>query len=198
MLVSAQPWYQGGYRANIVTHSIARLARLVHDCRKDGEFDLRTIWQRQAVPEAVESQLMEIAKRVFEVLIHPDAGIQNVTEWSKKEACWTRVAATTPPVLKAFLDLITDRSEVKQRKKAAARTQRVDDGISAQAEVVGKPATFWKRLLDWGSAHRVLTADQIDGLRIATKIPLKIPNEVHSKKILQALARAEEEGFESA
>jgi hypothetical protein len=192
VLVSAQPWYQGGYRANIVTHSIAR------HCRKDGEFDLRTIWQRQAVPEAVESQLMEIAKRVFEVLIHPDAGIQNVTEWSKKEACWTRVAATTPPVLKAFLDLITDRSEVKQRKKAAARTQRVDDGISAQAEVVGKPATFWKRLLDWGSAHRVLTADQIDGLRIATKIPLKIPNEVHSKKILQALARAEEEGFESA
>jgi len=141
---------------------------------------------------------MEIAKRVFEVLIHPDAGIQNVTEWSKKEACWTRVAATTPPVLKAFLDLITDRSEVKQRKKAAARTQRVDDGISAQAEVVKMPGSYWKSLLDWGLAHRAVAPDEAAGLKIAAQIPNKIPNEVHSKKILQALARAEEEGFESA
>lgn len=198
VLVSAQPWYQGGYRANIVTHGIARLARLVRDCRKDGEFDLRTIWQQQAVPEAVESQLMEIARQVFEVLTHPDAGIQNVTEWSKKEACWTRVADTTPPVLKAFLDLITDRSEVKQRKKAAARTQRVDDGISAQAEVVKRPASYWKRLLDWGLAHRVVAADEAAGLKIAAQLPNKIPNEVYCRKILQALARAEEEGFESA
>lgn len=195
-IVTSQTWYQGGYRAQTVTHTVARLAKLVRDCARNGEFDFRIIWQQQSLPEPLQLQIAQIAKEVFGVLTTPDSGIQNVTEWSKKEACWTRVAATKPEIVPSFLAMITDRKEVAQRKRDAVQLQRVDSGISAQQQVVEQPATFWKHLLDWGQKHRILGPDEIAGLKLAARLPDKIPNEIHCKKILQALERARGEGFE--
>ena len=90
-LVSEQYWYQGGYRANIVTYTIALLSHLVSGHRK--VFDFEQLWKRQALPNELEPTLQELAKAVFEVLTQPPEGMSNVTEWSKKEACWKRVQA---------------------------------------------------------------------------------------------------------
>src|SRR5262249_10853701 len=75
----------GGYRANIVTYSLALLAHL-----SAHRIDLEAIWARQDISEALADVIVEISYDVHRVLVNPPGG-GNVTEWAKKEACWERM-----------------------------------------------------------------------------------------------------------
>lgn len=72
-----QPWYEGGYRANVVAYGIAKLA---HDVEKLGvTVDFGEVWRKQAISSAFEKTLIASAKTCHEVLITPPAGMSNVT-----------------------------------------------------------------------------------------------------------------------
>lgn len=82
-IVSSQHF--GGYRANIVTYSIAYLAYATSQ-----RVDLDGIWREQAISDALAEAIEAICTPVREALVDaPGSG--NVTEWCKKEACWHRV-----------------------------------------------------------------------------------------------------------
>ena len=88
-IVSAQSWYEGGYRANIVAYAIAKLA---HDvAKRKRAVDFRLIWSKQSIPKAMEKALAHTAEAAHDVLVDTPVGIRNVTEWAKKQACWDRV-----------------------------------------------------------------------------------------------------------
>lgn len=67
-VVSHQPWFEQGYRANIVTYSIALLHRLIVQQFKGMDLDLQLIWNRQQVPDAVTNELVKITKYVFDTI----------------------------------------------------------------------------------------------------------------------------------
>jgi hypothetical protein len=48
-LVSIQSWYEKGYRANIVTYSIALLAYLIKKGFPDRSFDFHSVWEKQII-----------------------------------------------------------------------------------------------------------------------------------------------------
>jgi hypothetical protein len=52
-VVTHQPWYEQGYRANIVTYSIALFHKLVRSQFPGREVDLQIIWNRQSVPDII-------------------------------------------------------------------------------------------------------------------------------------------------
>ncbi|OHV42024.1 MULTISPECIES: AIPR family protein [Pseudofrankia] len=83
----------GGYLANIAAATLS----LVVD-RFGGAIDLNRIWRMQAVPEALERIVPDLATRVRDVITNPP-GNGNVTEWCKKEASWHEVQLIkwTPP-----------------------------------------------------------------------------------------------------
>jgi AIPR protein len=72
----------GGYRANIVTYSLAWLS---HNTAQ--RLDLDRIWKSQAVPQPLEESIRVIAKAAYDHLVDGAQG-GNVTEWAKKERCW--------------------------------------------------------------------------------------------------------------
>jgi hypothetical protein len=76
----------GGYRANIVTYS---LAWVFHRTAKGIELD--QIWSQQDIEKPLAELLCDVAKGVHRIII--DAGGLNVTEYCKREACWERVRA---------------------------------------------------------------------------------------------------------
>ncbi|WP_392566807.1 AIPR family protein [Utexia brackfieldae] len=88
-LVSAQFWYNGGYRANIVAYTLAILGYFV--ALEHKSIDFIKIWQLQLVPESFEKAIIITAKLVHDDIIQPKQGISNVTEWCKKEECWLRL-----------------------------------------------------------------------------------------------------------
>jgi len=88
-IVSAQEY--PGYRANIVTFSIAWLAR-----RSAKRINLDEIWKHQAIPSKLAEALDAVAHAARKHIINPPGG-RNITEWCKKDECWlafqdTRIA----------------------------------------------------------------------------------------------------------
>ena len=72
----------GGYRANIVTYTIAFLSY-----KTAQRIDLERIWREQALTPVLEWEIIEISKFVQKLIVNPPGGA-NVGEWCKKEKCW--------------------------------------------------------------------------------------------------------------
>lgn len=194
-LVTRQPWYQNGYRANIVAYTVARLADLIKAKVPRKALDLRGIWTKQDISLNLDKQLTHIAKAVFDVIVSPSHGFQNVTEWCKKELCWQRVRESDVQVERAFIKELIDEDEVRTVKRDARTQQHVTSGIEDQTKVVSLGAAYWVKVGEWGRQKKLLTDADEKLLKIATKIPVKIPQDWQSTALLGIVARMEEEGF---
>lgn len=191
-LVTKQPWYEGGYRANIVAYAIAKLAHDVELSRRAVNFE--AIWRAQGISSAMQDALTRSAKEVTQVLISPPAGLRNVTEWAKQQACWTRVATLKIAWPESwFLELLSDEEE-KGAAKAAVREQKVLNGIEAQTAVVKAGARFWKDLKRWASENGCLTSKELQIVDVAASMPRTLPTEKQSIVIMKALDKARAEG----
>jgi hypothetical protein len=145
-LVSEQPWYNGGYRANIVAYALASLNEVA--CRLGKCVDFTRVWNQQSVPPSLHDALAVAAKHVNDDIVQPPIGISNISEWCKREQCWTRLLGTIDrlevALPAAFFDELTTHEEVNLEKREASVTLKIDDGIEAQKVVVGIPAEKWQ------------------------------------------------------
>jgi AIPR protein len=82
-LVSAQDF--GGYRANIVTYTLAYLGHWTAH-----RIDLERIWRDQAISPTLVDAIVAVSVDVHRLLTTPPGGA-NVTEWAKRGGCWDRV-----------------------------------------------------------------------------------------------------------
>jgi len=193
-IVSKQPWYSGGYRANIVTYAIARLSQEIA-AAQIGTLDFRSIWQLQRLSDGLCDQLASTAKVVYEVITDPVAGRQNVTQWCKRPECWLSVKAAAAPLLPDFAAELVLAAEVREYDRLARLQQQMDSGIDTQARVVALGTEYWRELLSWGSNRRFVTAEEQRLLRIAAGYAIGLPNERQSKRLLQLVERCKNEGF---
>jgi hypothetical protein len=76
----------GGYKANIVTYTIAKL---VHASR--GRVDLDRIWREQDLSTALREALTQLSFLVQKVITSPPDGRTHIGEWTKKPECWDNV-----------------------------------------------------------------------------------------------------------
>jgi hypothetical protein len=132
----------GGYRANIVTYSIAKLALATGQ-----RLNLERIWHDQSVTDATADALAEISNTVNKIITQPIGGT-HVGEWTKKEACWAHVAEadwTVHAALAAELILITQGAEAGSSSKGVGRAAD-PDGL---ARVMAVEAKTWFALSHW-------------------------------------------------
>src|SRR5690606_27277282 len=102
-IVPAQPWYTGGYRANIVTYAISKVVR---DADNRGRvIDLDQTWRMKRVSPELERALMAAAEAANVVITNPPAGVRNMSEGAKKQACWAELAKR-PVVYEAGFDAV--------------------------------------------------------------------------------------------
>jgi len=197
-LVSAQPWYNGGYRANVVAYTLALLGHYASKQLKSINF--MSIWMAQSVPSELEHALEVTAELVQDNITQPRQGISNVTEWCKKEACWQSLkenSETLEKLLpKGFKDILISKESVLSEKKQARKLQKVDDGIEAQKTVLKVPANQWRLLLQQCSPKGFLTEKELSIVTIATQIPKKIPTEKQSLILIGVLEKAKHEGIQ--
>ena len=196
--VSQSDWYKAntGYRANIVTYAIARFALAATEVEKGSEFNLEMIWNLQAVPSEILEELVEIAESVREVLVDPNRPVTNVTEWAKRAACWEKIKEIPfdfPPELSPWI-LSTD--EVKETKTRGRRTQKIDNGIGAEVEVLTLGPQYWVRLRDFGIQMKKLSDTDRSFISYATGERGKSPSEKQCVRLLQIRDRMVELGFE--
>ena len=190
--VSAQSWYDGGYRANIVAYALARFAKLVAD--NGGFFDYEEVWRWQAVSEAVRSDLVAIAEAMQRVLLKPAAGMANVTQWAKRQACWHQAAQTEATLSEAVRGMLLDEAEQRITARDAKKSQKTDDAIGAQALAVQFGDRGWKAALAYAQARKLLSPLQ-RGILSTFSAPGRLPSEKQSVHLVAALRTLEAEGF---
>jgi hypothetical protein len=196
-LVSAQPWYNGGYRANIVAYAIAALSEI---CRNHlMSLDFQSVWNSQGLPQTLTSTLAIAAKFVNDNIVNPPSGISNISEWCKKDMCWTRIqnriAELEAKLPAEFLNGLLSRDEEKIEVKSAKRVQKIDDGIKAQEQVFALSSDDWSRIFAEGSAKNLFSPKERSILEVASKIPARIPSEKQCMILLDLLERCRAEGI---
>ena len=197
-LVSNQPWYNGGYRANIVAYSIAIVSEICRKYNRAINFD--NIWANQCLSQSLGNVLSKAAKFVNEDIVHPPQGISNISEWCKKEACWTSILSHLDSLEKdlpdEFLRDLMSLEEQNFEAKAARKTQKIDNGIDAQRIILDIPTHKWRAVIEWGVMRKLVSDKDVGILRIAAQIPDKIPSEKQSIYLLNLLEKFRDKGFQ--
>lgn len=191
-LVTAQSWYRGGYRANVVAYAISKLA---YDIAQRGEsINFEKLWRRQGVSSQLQHALAVSAKAVHDVIVDPPDGMRNVTEWAKQQACWSRVLrleVVWPDTLEPEFVSAVERAELK---RSAVRDQKMLNGIEAQTVVVQAGSALWNDVKGWGVSKGLLSPDDQGILDVAISMPVRIPSEKQSLRTIAILRRLRQEG----
>ena len=195
-VVSHQPWFEQGYRANIVTYSIAVLHKLIKSQFPGMDLDLGLIWNRQMVPEAITNELVRITKFVFDRITDPSRGTINVTQWCKRDACWEDVKKCDLKLSDAVSNVLQSTEENKTAERDAKKDQKLISDIEAQAKVLELGADFWKTVNSFVTSKRVpMTSDQAKALVYAQRIPTQFPSAYQSLQLMALLEEAKANGF---
>jgi len=198
-IVSHQAWYEQGYRANIVTYSIALLREQLKKQFPDSELNLLQIWNKQTIPIALSDELVKITKIVFDTITDPARETINVTQWCKRDACWSKVKECSLLLNQEAMEpLMICRDDARYANKEAKSGQKVISDAEAQAVVINHGAPFWTKVNDFVLEKQIGSPDMRASLMPAMSIPRKIPNPYQSKKLLKLLEIAETEGFHAA
>ncbi|PEQ81384.1 AIPR family protein [Bacillus cereus] len=194
-LVTKQPWYESGYRANIVTYSISLFAYLIKTQYDQKNLDLQLIWNRQEIPEIITEIMVKITKLVLESITDPSRGVVNVTQWCKQELCWNCIKNLSIKLDPQIENVLVDIRDIKCEEKQARKDQRMVNDIEAQTEVVNKGAIYWKGVQHFVTTKKIATLSEIQALKIACNIPLKLPNSIQSHQLLSLVKKVELEGW---
>ncbi|MFM9279238.1 AIPR family protein [Paenibacillus jiagnxiensis] len=197
-LVTHQSWYELGYRANIVTYSIALLVHLVKKQYPMYVLDLQIIWNKQEVPNVLTSQLNKLAKAVLDSITDPSRAVANVTQWCKREACWNRVKGLNITLDTEIKSVLIASGDDKTEVRRARKDQKIVSGIEAQTRVVNYGAEYWRKVYSFILEKQIPYHMEAEALKIACNMPAKLPNSIHSQKLLSLLERVIIEGWKDA
>ena len=196
-LVSAQPWYNGGYRANIVAYSLAVLSEITRRHKKS--LDFLRVWNAQGINGTLAQALIIVATAVNADIVKPTQGISNISEWCKKDACWTRIqgeiGAIESELPDEFWDELVSIEDAALEASSAKKSQKIDNGIDAQRKVIGIPASEWKNLQSLLTTKRLLSPKEQGILNIAVQMPSKIPTEKQCVVLLDTIEKGRAEGL---
>ncbi|NRF96202.1 AIPR family protein [Paenibacillus frigoriresistens] len=196
-LISKQSWYENGYRANIVTYSIALLSFLIKKTYPNKFLNLSLIWNKKAIPTELSDQMLIITKHVFEHITDPKREIINVTQWCKREKCWTNLKALDLELSYDIKNILIDKREKKEIQTDAKTNQKIVNEFEAQLFVVNLGIDYWENIYQWGKQKKLLTTDEKK--LIETSLSLirrsKLPNAIQSKKLQDVRSKLLIEGY---
>lgn len=195
-IVRHASWYEGGYKAQVNTYTIALLLSLIQQQHPDRSLDFRRIWSSQSISEPVLAELEELSYVVFQQLTDPSRGVLNVTEWAKKEECWKKMKTVKVPLRPDFVNVLTYKDTVAQQEKDARQEQKEINKANAMIEVAKYGVPKWKAVKEWGINNHIFNSVDISFLNAAIAMENgKIPSDKQCVKILKVLQKARDESY---
>ena len=186
--IMKQPWY-GGYKANIVTYTLALFTFLVEKTNKF--IDYSSLWEEQSIPAPINALLLELAGLVNQKIQETEL---NVTQYCKQELCWQKVQEIDANIPDEVMSLLIDKTAMEEEEKDAKTDQKMLTGIEAQMFVVQKGNGYWQRILQWQNEARVLSPNQVSLLQSAATRPERV-KDWQAVKLVDINNTAIEQGF---
>lgn len=188
-MIPHQLWYQQGYRANIVTYTIALMHRLIRIKYPKQDLDLLGIWTRQMVPVIVQNILKELSELVYSKLTDPAREVENVTQWCKREGCWNSVQCIDYNLPIEIESCLIGKDELRIAVRDAKADMRIEKDTDVMTRIVEIQAEQWQNVMSYATSKRMVSPEELTALKIACQLPLKVPNPVQCKKLIAVLDR---------
>lgn len=193
--VAKADWYDKGYLANIVTYTMSKLAFEIGRQVPGRHLNFAAIWQQQSLSEATVTTALSVGKLVSDALTSPTRRVANVTEWAKSAACWETVRTEAFELPEGFTRELVDSSVRTEAKSASKATQRIDNGIDIQTQVLSTTKEEWESLRTFALANRVAGPTDLGILDVVTGRKNGFPSERQSARLMATLSKAREKGF---
>ena len=181
----------GGYRANIVTYTIALLSNATGQ-----RVNLDRIWREQALTENLQVTIAELSHEVHRIITNPP-GARNITEWCKSEACWDAVRglASRDPIRRIQDELLG--ADATRNEQERALSEFPSDYVHNLERLVSVSPEAWRMLAGWAAETGSIDATRRQlALRIARALErgsnIKAPD---AERAVGILDQANELGF---
>lgn len=126
-----------GYRANVVTYALARLS---HELQSKLPYE--EIWSKQIVPSQLVNALKLLLTGVREEIVDKRPNGANISEWSKRDQCWTAV-------LEREFELGLEAQKSWSTMPMSPHLSQNEDNLIISA--VNKiPSDVWFAVANWG------------------------------------------------
>lgn len=182
----------GGYRANIVTYTIALLAHATSQ-----RINLERVWREQALTPAMQETITKASHEVHRIITNPPSA-RNITEWCKSDKCWDAVRNDAS---REAVGLIRDEllgAEATRRETRRAVSEYSSSYVQDLERIVAVSSEGWRTLAVWASETNALDPPQ-------RQLALRLSKAVRSGRSISAedaeravamLDRADELGFQ--
>lgn len=200
-LIPQQDWYENGYRANIVTYSMALLKVLIKKKYKYLELDLIQIWNKQQISPLICKDLENITKLVYQKLINPERKTVNVTQWCKREPCWNDVMEIDYTLSDSITSLLIDNRETNQaQKKRISKLSKSVEKRKGEEDILEDALQMrpdqWKRLGEFAKRENLDPMGICkNAVRSLCSEPPERITEYQYQNLLRVLDRAQKKGF---
>ncbi|KJS02426.1 MAG: hypothetical protein VR68_02800 [Peptococcaceae bacterium BRH_c4a] len=160
-------WYKEnkGYLIQLVTYSFAKL---IYEITKLKKFiNYKYIWDKQELPDFIIEDVAGIAKLAAETFYDPSRTNGNIETYCKSKVCWDNLSAKIYNLSDKTKAFLKEEDEIKIEKIHAKKEQKFNNSLNIEIQVFTLGSEYWKRLMETGSAQKLLTQMDIKDLQDA-------------------------------
>jgi hypothetical protein len=137
----------GGYRAQIVTYTIAKLSYATQH-----RINLDEIWRQQRLSPALQEAIAELSHHVFRIVTNPSGTVRHIGEWCKKLDCWKTVEELDwrpSASLRRELRVVDRPGKAEPANQGLAGATPDEEALITQ--IADVPAATWFEISRWAA-----------------------------------------------
>ena len=197
-IIKHSEWYRENrsYKANVIAYTISIIFNHIRKKYGNYELDFKRIWNEQDIYEELEEQIIVLQNEVHNFITGPRS-TENVTEWCKKELCWTSAQEQVWTIDNAFLATLVSKEEVEKEKKENRQTQKLANEVSALKEIYTRGPQYWNKVLEWGMSKKMLSEKEVSILKLSVNMFAtgRIISDKQAQVVISARKRLIESGM---
>lgn len=170
-IIKQSAWYRENrsYKANVIAYTISIIFNYIQKKYKKYELDFKRIWNDQDIYEELEEQITILQDEVHNFITGPRS-TENVTEWCKKELCWTRAQEQVWTINDAFLATLVSKESLTEENKEEKEKQKLSNEIDALTDIFNRGPQYWNQVLSWGTSRKMLTEKEASILKMTANM----------------------------
>lgn len=197
-IIRETEWYKQkkSYKANIIAYTLSLIFYHIRVYNKGFELDFMRIWNLQSLYEEIEDQIRILSKEVYSYITGPRS-TENVTEWCKTEACWSRAKSQVWTFIDPFLQTLVSQNEISQEIKEEKSTRQLENEVDALKEIIARGPEYWNQVLQWGKAKKLLSEKEASILKMLVNMNItgRIPTDKQAKVVIKTRQKLIKEGM---
>ncbi len=197
-IIKVTDWYKEkrSYKANVIAYTLSLIFHHIHTHKKGYEIDFNKIWNMQDIYDELEDQIRVLSKEVYDYITGPRE-TENVTEWCKKETCWSRAKGKVWTFNDPFIYTLVSKSAIEDEIKDEKATRKIANEVDSLKEIISRGSDYWKQMLNWGMERRLLSDKEASILQMVINMNYtgRIPTDKQAKVVMNARNRMIQEGM---